>query len=68
VPTLGNLGAELSLFPLGLALAAGHLARDVPLLAGDRIDAGVDDDLPAAAALSDHPRSPRVNDEPDTHH
>jgi hypothetical protein len=50
---VGNLGAQAGLHLLGLAAAAVDLARELPLLAGQRVKAGVDDDLPPAAALSD---------------
>jgi hypothetical protein len=49
VPALGDLGAQLTLQPLGLALALG-LTADLALAAGHRVDAGVDDDLVAVAA------------------
>jgi hypothetical protein len=57
VPALGDLGAQLALQPLGLALALG-LAADLALAAGHRVDAGVDDDLVAVAAPPDHACSP----------
>jgi hypothetical protein len=40
--------AHRGLPPFGLAIAAVDLARELPLLAGQRVKAGGDDDLPSA--------------------
>jgi hypothetical protein len=53
VPPVGDLGAQAGLHLLGLAAAAVDLAGELPLLAGQWVQAGVDDDLPPAAALPD---------------
>jgi hypothetical protein len=48
-----DLGAQAGLHLLGLAATAVDLTRELPLLAGQRVEAGVDDDLPPVAALPD---------------
>jgi hypothetical protein len=52
VAAVGDLGAQLGLQALGLALAL-DLSGDLALPTGDRVDAGVDDHLVAAAAGPD---------------
>jgi hypothetical protein len=42
-----TLAAQGGLDLLGLAIAAVDLARDLPLLAREPVQTGVDDDLPA---------------------
>jgi hypothetical protein len=52
VAAVGDLGAQLGLQALGLALAL-DLSGDLALPTGDRVDAGVDDHLIAATAGPD---------------
>jgi hypothetical protein len=47
VPAVGDFGLEPSLFLLGLPVAAVDLPGDVALLAGEWVQAGVDEYLPA---------------------
>jgi len=51
-PALVDLGEQAGAERLGLALGPGG-AGEVAALAGDRVVAGVDDDLPGLAALAD---------------
>jgi hypothetical protein len=61
VLAVGNLGAQARLDLLGLAAAAVDLARELPLPAGQRIKAGVDDDLaPVAAPPDGHTPLPSI--------
>jgi hypothetical protein len=55
-----HLGAQAGLHLLGLAAAAVDLAGELPLLAGQRVKAGVDDDLLAVAALQDGHSAPPI--------
>jgi hypothetical protein len=50
---VGDLGAQARLDLLSLAVAAVDLARELPLFAGERVQAGVDDHLPAMGACVD---------------
>jgi hypothetical protein len=52
VAAVGDLGTQLCLQALGLALAL-DLSGDLALPTGDRVNAGVDDHLIAAAAGPD---------------
>jgi hypothetical protein len=64
VPARKHLGLEPGLDPLGLLAAALDLPADLPLTPGHRVNAGVDDHLPAVAAGTDHALPPMsVNDE-----
>jgi hypothetical protein len=47
---VGDLGAQPGLDLLGLAAAAVDLAGELPLPAGQRVKASIDDDLPALGA------------------
>src|SRR5918996_2906062 len=53
LPPVGDLSPQAGLDLLGFATAAVDLTRELPLLAGQGVKAGEDDDLPAAAALPD---------------
>jgi hypothetical protein len=63
VPAGQHLGLEPGLDPLGLLAAALDLPADLPLPPSHRVDARVDDHLPAVAAGTDHRLAcPSVND------